>query len=250
MSQKSYAVSIVTVTYNAEKGIGKTLDSVMKNKLGSAYPIEFIVIDGRSKDSTVSICEQYKRYIDIFVSEPDAGIYDAQNKGVRRASGRYLYFLQAGDVLLDEILNKVCAFMEAQGYPDFIYGNVLWEGNLYDGEFDKYKLCIKNICQQAIFYKREKFVEYGLNNLRYNVLADYYMNLTFWKHTKNKIAYIPLCIAEYGVPGYSGENEDEHFKSYERFEVYRSSFGISYALVTYFYEKYCEMKRMMKAVLR
>ena len=238
------------MTYNAEENIRKTLESVKRNKIGNENSIEYIVVDGKSRDLTVPLCNRYKQYIDIFISESDSGIYDAQNKGVMKASGRYVYFLQAGDVLVAEILNKVCVFIKDHEYPDFIYGNVLWEGRLYDGEFNKYKLCFKNICQQAIFYKRKKFIEYGLNNLRYNVLADYYMNLNFWAHTENRIEYIPACIAKYDVPGFSGENKDNYFRSYERFRVYASFFGVSYALVTYLYEQYCELKSVIKTIIR
>lgn len=77
-------VSIITVCYNSEKTIEETILSV---KSQSYYPIEYIVVDGASKDNTLSIVERYRDTIDVIVSEKDAGIYDAMNKGIEKASG-------------------------------------------------------------------------------------------------------------------------------------------------------------------
>ena len=90
-------ISIVTITYNAARSLQRTLDSVRSQQ----YPhIEHLIIDGASKDDTVKIAEEYKKTSPHEVriqSEPDKGLYDAMNKGLQKATGDYVVFLNAGD---------------------------------------------------------------------------------------------------------------------------------------------------------
>jgi glycosyltransferase involved in cell wall biosynthesis len=95
-------ISVVTITYNAQRTLQRTLDSVRKQ----TYPhIEHLIIDGASKDSTLQIAQQYKKescHEVIILSEPDKGLYDAMNKGLQRATGDYVVFLNAGDTFYAE----------------------------------------------------------------------------------------------------------------------------------------------------
>lgn len=87
-------ICIITVCYNAQKDIEKTVLSV----LGQTYPnYEYIVIDGGSTDGTIDIIRRYKNRLACFVSEPDDGIYDAMNKGIMAATGEWINFINAGD---------------------------------------------------------------------------------------------------------------------------------------------------------
>ena len=86
--------SIITVTYNAEKVLEDTIQSVISQ---TYHHIEYIIVDGASKDGTLSIINRYRSRIHTVVSEPDKGLYDAMNKGIALASGDYLCFLNAGD---------------------------------------------------------------------------------------------------------------------------------------------------------
>ena len=92
-------ISIVTITYNAERTLQRTLDSV----LHQSYPhIEHLIIDGASKDATLAIAEKYRAQSPheiVIQSEPDRGLYDAMNKGLQKATGDYVVFLNAGDSL-------------------------------------------------------------------------------------------------------------------------------------------------------
>ena len=115
-------ISIITVTYNAASVLKRTLDSV---KAQSWQQIEHLIIDGASKDETVSMAETYKAqcpYEVVILSEPDKGLYDAMNKGLRLATGDYLVFLNAGDTLhaadtLETIVRS------AQPLPGVLYGD-------------------------------------------------------------------------------------------------------------------------------
>ena len=85
--------SIITITYNASRWLEQTILGV----LSQSYPnIEYIVIDGGSTDGTVDIIKQYASGISYWVSEPDKGIYDAMNKGLQKATGDYVWFINAG----------------------------------------------------------------------------------------------------------------------------------------------------------
>lgn len=126
--------SIVTITYNAEAVLGKTVESV----LTQTYPhIEHIIVDGASKDRTAALAEDYKRRSDAannghairITSEPDNGLYDAMNKGLRQSSGDYVLFLNAGDffpnqnVLSSIVRDNNLDTTEKENLPAVLYGN-------------------------------------------------------------------------------------------------------------------------------
>ena len=112
-------ISIITVVYNSEKYIRRTIESIV----GQDYPgVEYIVIDGKSKDTTMQIVNEYRDRIAVIVSEPDKGLYDAMNKGLRLATGYYVLYINSGDALssptlLSDIFNNVPAD------SDVIYGD-------------------------------------------------------------------------------------------------------------------------------
>lgn len=114
-------ISVVTVCYNAVKDIEKTILSV----INQTYPnIEYIIIDGGSKDGTMDVVNRYKDKIDVIVSEPDKGIYDAMNKGIDRATGEWINFMNAGDCFMEEdTINKVFT-KDIDECKSVLYGDV------------------------------------------------------------------------------------------------------------------------------
>ena len=133
--------TVVTITYNAETVLQRTLQSVLRQTYGG---VEHLIIDGASKDGTLQMAEDYKRLSDqselghkvIIKSEPDKGIYDAMNKGLTQASGDYIVFMNAGDCFLqDDTLEQVvhrCRLMESPSdeLPAVLYGLT----DIVDGE--------------------------------------------------------------------------------------------------------------------
>lgn len=116
-------VSIITITYNAERFLERTILSVVAQQ---ATDYEYIVIDGASTDGTLAIVRQYERYITHWVSEPDAGLYDAMNKGLHRARGQYVWFMNAGDELHDpqtlpRLLKRIDATAADVYYSDALF---------------------------------------------------------------------------------------------------------------------------------
>ena len=116
---KAPLISVITVTFNAEKEIDSTLNSLKRQ---SYQDFEHIVIDGDSKDSTVSKIRDARLPNSVILSEPDRGLYDAMNKGLRLASGKYVIFLNAGDAFFDD--ETLARYKQAaQSDYDIIYGD-------------------------------------------------------------------------------------------------------------------------------
>lgn len=112
--------SIITVTYNAGSVVEDTIQSIISQTYKN---VEYIIVDGGSKDHTLAIIEKYKEHITTIISEPDKGLYDAMNKGIRLATGDYLCFLNAGDELHeDDTLLQIVHTLTGNELPDVIYG--------------------------------------------------------------------------------------------------------------------------------
>ena len=149
-------ISIVTVTYNAEKVIDSTMDSIISQDYTNK---ELIVIDGGSKDLTIDKINKIGNEINIFISEKDAGIYDAMNKSLELATGDFLIFMNAGDSFYGtDTISNVAKFITDK--RAIYYGNAIYfSENLNEhikrgGAFDKYRLAKTNLCHQTIFYPK------------------------------------------------------------------------------------------------
>lgn len=121
---KQPVFSIVTITYNAARWLEPTILSVLNQ---SYLPFEYILIDGGSGDGTVDIIQRYSSRIAYWISEPDKGLYDAMNKGLKRATGDYVWFMNAGDTLSgpDCLQNMVSSLPKGHVLPDILYGETM-----------------------------------------------------------------------------------------------------------------------------
>lgn len=192
--------SVITPTYNSGPKLDTTYASLLAQDFGD---FEYLVIDGGSSDGTrerlaAGLGDPRVRS----VSEPDRGIYDAMNRGIAMARGRYLLFLGAGDILLPGVLGRVAGVLPEDD-SSLVYGDVLWEGRVYDGEFDKIRLCDRNICHQAIFYGRDIFEIVGRYDLRYPLLADWALNIRCFGSPRVACRYVPVTVAVYEAGGAS-----------------------------------------------
>ena len=198
-------VSIIIVVRNGSTHIEKALTSVLSQEPGL---YELIVIDGGSTDGTLDILRRHSDAIHYWVSEPDRGIYDAMNKGVTRANGKYLYFLGSDDVLtVDlEILTSVLTD------PFTIYYGSVRTSNSKgsDGPFSVWRIAVSTINHQSIFYPIAAF-ENGAYCLKYKILADWAFNLGCFGNKRLRFQYIPYEIAYYSLAGISSQVEDEAF---------------------------------------
>ncbi len=148
-------VSVVTVCFNAARDLERTIGSVERQ---TARDVEFVVIDGGSTDTTKEVIERHRDNIDRFVSEPDGGIYDAMNKGVRLATGRFVIFMNAGDTFAaDDVIERVIA-SGAFDRADVVYGDVV-KGNVVKKASAPANCHRMFFCHQSCFGLRERLLE-------------------------------------------------------------------------------------------
>lgn len=194
---KSPKVSIVTITYNAEATLERTMESVERQDYGG---IEYIVIDGKSKDGTMGIVERHRGMVNRCVSEPDKGLYDAMNKGLRLSTGDYVWFLNAGDELRSEdtvsrMLEVACGGEGEGEWPDVIYGETVitdMDGNEIgtrrletpeELNADSFKRGML-VCHQAFVAKMAICEEY---DTQYRLSADFEWCLSILERSKRTV---------------------------------------------------------------
>lgn len=219
-SNELSVLSVVVVTFNAEKILEQTLLSVINQ---SYKKIELIVIDGASTDDTVNIIARWEDKITYWISEPDAGVYDAMNKAVDVATGDWIYFLGAGDILVNIIEKIMPMFIDNKiVYYGDVYRNDLLK--VYNGKYSTFKLSRLTICHQAIFYPLEAVRKYGFNT-KYKVQADHHLNMILCGDKEFKFKYIPVLIALYDGTGISSTTKDIPFFR-DRLKIVKSNFSI------------------------
>lgn len=262
--------SIITITYNAGTVVGRTLDSVLSQTYAS---IEHIIIDGASEDDTFNIEKRYKEKSDFaangheihIISEPDNGLYDAMNKGLRFATGNYLCFINAGDMLpypttLESIANKVRAFLgveDGRQLPAVLYGDTDLtdtKGNYLCHRFltppEKLTwLSFSNgmlVCHQA-FYARVDIAHSIPYDLHYRHSADVDWCIRIMKEAeKRKLALLNLhtTVALYQR---EGQTTEYHRASLlERFSIMRRHYGLFMTVMKHLWFVIRALKRKVR----
>ena len=230
-------LSIVTVTYNAEAFLERTLrsfqecladDPALKNE------VEYLVIDGASTDSTLTIAQKYAGIIDHTISEKDAGLYDAMNKGLARATGAYLWFLNAGDEIHDpKTLARLLGSIQ-ENRPDVLYSDALIVNNAglplgLRSELMPHKLP-KNIvwrdftygmkiCHQAFVAKKSICPFYDTTNLS----ADLDWEIVCLKRAQ-KTVFLDFILCKYLTGGLSAKRRWRSLA--DRYLVLKTHFGL------------------------
>jgi glycosyltransferase involved in cell wall biosynthesis len=219
-------ISIITVVYNSENLIEGTIQSV----LSQSYPnIEHIIIDGNSKDGTIEILKRYNDKIAYWLSESDQGLYDAMNKGLAKATGDYICFLNSGDKLYDHLtLEK--SFAGLNPLPDIVYGETMIvdkDGN----EIGLRRLKAPEtltwrsfqdgmvVCHQSIYIKRELAGKY---QLKYKIAADFEWVLEALKKAKT-IKNSNLILTRFLDGGMNKQNIKNGL--FDRFKIMSHYYG-------------------------
>ena len=214
-------ISIITPTYNSEKTISRTIESIISQN----YPdLEYIIVDGASSDKTKNIVLDYKNKINIkFVSEPDNGIYDAMNKGIKLATGEIIGILNSDDLFdNNNILLKVSKVFNDSSI-DAVYGDIEYFSNDINkatrywkaGEYKESKL--NNgwiIPHPSLFIRKSIYDKFGLFNTNLKIAADYELILRLLKIHKINIKYIPEVFVKMYNNGISGRNIKQRIKGW------------------------------------
>lgn len=220
--------SIITVTYNAEAVLEDTIQSVIAQ---TYRHVEYIIIDGASKDGTLGLIEKYRNRIHHLVSEPDRGLYDAMNKGLALATGDYLCFLNAGDSFHeDDTLQQMVHTLTGTELPDVLYGETalvdkerhfLRMRRLSAPEVLTWKSFRQGmlVCHQAFFAKRSLVVLYDLN---YRFSADFDWCIRIMKQART-LHNTHLTIIDYLEEGMTTQNQKASLR--ERFHIMVRHYG-------------------------
>lgn len=229
-------ISIVTITYNAAEVLQRTLDSVSSQTYSG---IEHLIIDGASKDGTVAMAEAYRQRVSydvIIQSEPDKGIYDAMNKGLQRATGDYIVFMNAGDTFHEPATLEKVADVAKEDVA-ILYGDT----NIVDDEgrfLHKRHLNVPDrltwrsfrqgmlVCHQA-FYARTDVARDIPYDLQYRHSADVDWCIRVMKETERRhltLQRVPGVVADFLDGGNTSQNHRASLK--ERFVVMRRHYGL------------------------
>lgn len=203
-------LSIITINYNDAQGLEKTLQSLSAQ---TQKNFELLIIDGGSTDHSAGIIKKYSSIVSYSVSEKDKGIYDAQNKGILKSTGKYLMFLNAGDFLVsDHVLQEFYDFVSGKDHK-LVYGNtkllketgefhhdIIQPDPLYDFYFYK-----NTLNHQSCYIARELFNQYGLYKLEYKICADFEFFLNVFLDQKEAYVHLNKFVAYYSLGGFSSD---------------------------------------------
>lgn len=250
-------VSVVTVTFNCEQVIEETILSVVNQ---SYKNIEYIIIDGKSTDNTISIIEKYRNYLAYSISEADNGIYDAMNKGIYCATGEWIIFMNAGDVFASE--NSLNEFVERIDEDTIVaYGDIVMQCSGY--YYYAKPAGIKNtIHQMPVFHQstmvRTNYHKKHLFDITFKSSGDYNFFYNCHIYDNCKFQYIPQLLAVFDNTG--GMSKDNHVLAMrENFRIWRSNWLgrlkteyklIVYEIVIWIKKHLTQEKRMEREVKR
>lgn len=207
-------LSIITVNKNDSKGLEKTIASV-RNQSFTDY--EFIIIDGASNDESVQVIKDNLDIISYWVSEADAGIYNAMNKGIKRAKGRYSLFLNSGDWLVEDVLKDVEPYFSKD--IDVLYGNYYGIADqtvdtkilrLMPKQVDFYFFFTGSLGHQSSFIKTER--------LKKNPYKDNYTIVSDWGWMVEALladalfTHVDFCISYFNFDGISSNMNEKHIQ--------------------------------------
>lgn len=216
-----YSFSIITVSYNNVCGLSHTIESV----IGQTFDdYEFIIIDGDSSDGSKQIIEQNKRNFTYWCSEPDSGIYNAMNKGIMQAKGKYLIFMNAGDTFFsNKVLEQVFPQLDN---IDIIVGYALKNGKSYQNIHEEDVLMMlfhSSFSHQATFIKRDLFQNYRYDE-KLEIVSDWKAWVDWIVIDNHTYKYIDTVVANYDFTGISSDCKNWNRILLERESVLKSSF--------------------------
>jgi len=216
-------LSIITINRNNSAGLEKTCQSVVCQTFED---FEWLVIDGASNDNSVDIIKKYAHKITYWISEPDTGVYNAMNKGIRKAQGEYCLFLNSGDWLISSsTLESV--FNEIKGIPpsDIYYSDKIDSDNgftYYPTKLTLNYLFDSPISHQNSLIRRSLFIEHGYYNESLKISSDWEFFLNeLWKY-KTGFSYLETNISVYDTHGISSIDSPE--RANEIIMVYKDVF--------------------------
>lgn len=221
-------ISIITINLNNARGLKKTISSVCTQ----IFPdIEYIIIDGNSTDESVAIIENSADHLNYWISEKDSGMYLAMNKGIAKATGDYLLFLNSGDTLTnsESIKNAVDLFNK----EDIIYGNIniVCNDQIVRTETYPYTLNFNYfisgaIPHQGMFIKKSVFTRIGLYDENLKICSDWKFQVDAICKFKCSYKHIDLIISDFSGDGISSDEENQPLIQKEKESVLINEYSL------------------------
>ncbi len=222
-------LSIITVNYNNKAGLAKTLASI---EAQTCKPAQCIVIDGGSADESLAVIDRYKAMLNHSVSEPDRGVYEAMNKGIRAATAEYILFLNSGDILASaEVLQQAATYFEEK---DLVYGNLLLDkGTGLPAEkvypdtlsFSHFFINDESLPHPATFIRKSLFEKVGYYTESFKIVSDWEFWLKALFLHNASYCHIPLAVSVFDMEGMSSSQANQERITAEKKEVYSRYFS-------------------------
>lgn len=225
-------LSIITINYNNSIGLEKTIQSTISQNFKD---FEYLVIDGGSNDGSLTVIEKNKSAIHFYISEPDTGIYNAMNKGVKAAKGEYLLFLNSGDVLNGD--TALYDFMSHKDFSgDIIYGDYHFEEGekIFPDKLSPLFFVRTSLPHQSTLFKREVFDAMGLYEEHYTIVSDRAFYIKCFLSNRFVFRHIPYSLSIYDLFGISNNPEHTEKQASENATMFQEYYGV-------FYEDYKKM---------
>lgn len=206
-------ISIITVCLDAKDTIEETFVSIISQTYKN---FEYIIIDGASSDGTLEIIDKYKENISYLLSEPDKGVYEAMNKGLKKATGDFIFFLNANDTFYNEkVLEIVVRILSENPDKKLLFGDVSriyrdkknLEKETYEKVKDVFYFINSNICHQCIFYHKSLFKQFGQYSNEYQIFADWDFNTKCLVQNRVPSLYVPILISQFQMGGICTDRE-------------------------------------------
>tara|TARA_Y100000590_G_scaffold456147_1_gene606146 strand:+ start:146 stop:901 length:756 start_codon:yes stop_codon:yes gene_type:complete len=216
---KQNLITIITVVKNAETTIERCIDSVLNQNYKN---IQYIIIDGNSKDKTKEIIDKYKGKISLIISENDNGIWDAMNKGIKLAKGEIIGFLNADDFYYENSLEIVNKYFNDKNI-DFLFGTVekykIMHG--YNPSIIKWSFGFYTSHSVGFFIKTEKHKEVGLYNTKYlSADLDFFYKMIIKKKLKGTSTKKDEILGEFSSGGFSNKvNYIDHLNDLNKIRI-------------------------------
>lgn len=233
-------VSIITITYNADNSLRKTIESIVDQ---TNKEFEYLLVDGSSTDGTISIVQEFESRVQQgefgikteqyrWISEPDQGLYDAMNKAIGLAKGDFVWFINAGDKIYSpETLQQVVDAIDQNPDADVVYGQTVIIGQDDEVLGERHRVAPANltkkslldglvVCHQSVIVRRSIAPQYDLG---YKLTADYdWMCRVLDVSRKN--VYIDGYLSKFQTAGLSTKRRKQSLK--ERFVIMKRHFGL------------------------
>ena len=235
--------SIITVNYNNKEGLRKTIESVIHQTFRD---FEFIIIDGGSTDGSVDVLKEYDSQIDFWISEPDGGIYQGMNKGIKKATGEYLNFMNSGDCFYStDILEKVSSYHFNADFivgKDYHYNNENHQGHasIQPPRTTMIHFFVATLDHQSSFIKRELFSNSPYDET-HRLVSDWIFFTEKIVKEGKQVQFIPNIICRREEGGLSEQQREKNRKEINEYLHQFLPYGV--------YEDYATLAKLDKTSL-